>query len=104
MQKQEEEKYQQINEEEGEDGAGDGIKSLKMTNDADNARRRSILEQTHDFYPASQHSMGVLASDQCACSFTRVLGPNKVIRIALVSHFVPERMVQKKRSARALIK
>jgi hypothetical protein len=49
MQKQEEEKYQQINEEEGEDGAGgEGIKSLKLGNDAENARRRSILEQTHD--------------------------------------------------------
>lgn len=47
QQKVEEEKYQQINEEDGEDG-GDGIKGLQLAAGADNSRRRSILEQTHD--------------------------------------------------------
>ena len=56
QQKQEEEKYQQINEEDGEDGeqqmkdGGDaGMKKMALgTDQSDMPRRRSILEQTHD--------------------------------------------------------
>ena len=56
QQKVEEEKYQQINEEDGEDGeqmkdGGAGMKKMTLGTDQSDmggARRRSILEQTHD--------------------------------------------------------
>ena len=51
QQKAEEEKYEQINEEDGEDeakGAGIGKQVQLGTDQSDGQRRRSILEQTHD--------------------------------------------------------